>query len=116
MELYLSGEFAYSLGKIREMGMVAQHALHSHTSQYGSISRSQRYQPLDPILEEQMRQTLEEIRSGAFAKEWSSDREGKLALIEKVREIQRNLPTSRWEDETRRLFRIGDAAAGGKQR
>ena len=28
MELYLSGEFAYSLGKIREMGMVAQHALH----------------------------------------------------------------------------------------
>jgi len=115
MELYLSGEFAYSFGKIREMGMLAQHSLHSHTSQYGSITRSMRYQPIEPILQEQMSKSLEEIRSGAFAKEWSSDREGKLALIEKAREIQRQLPTTQWEDTARRIFRIGDAAREGEK-
>ena len=38
MELYLSGEMAYSFLKIRELGMLKQHELHSHTSQYGTIT------------------------------------------------------------------------------
>src|SRR5262249_60530263 len=50
MELYLSGELAYSLLKMREMGTLRQHQLHSHTSQYGTISRSLRYFDLEPHL------------------------------------------------------------------
>src|SRR5262249_61837254 len=50
MELYLSGELAYSLLKMREMGTLPQHQLHSHTSQYGTISRSLRYFDLEPHL------------------------------------------------------------------
>ncbi|MBX3026401.1 ketol-acid reductoisomerase [bacterium] len=110
MELYLSGELAYSFLKMREMGALRQHELHSHTSQYGTISRSIRYFDLDPLLKEKMRATVEEIRSGAFAREWSSDREGKLEIIRMAREMQKALPMSEWEDRTRRLFRIGDAA------
>ena len=109
MELYLSGEFAYSLQKTRELGALRQHQLHSHTSQYGTITRSARYLDLDPLLKEKMRQSLEEIRSGAFAREWSADRGGKLELIERVRQIQASMPMTRWEADARRAFRIGDA-------
>lgn len=111
MELYLSGELAYSFQKMREMGALRQHQLHSHTSQYGTISRSMRYLDLDPLLKEKMRAALEEIRSGAFAAEWSTDREAKLEFVRQAREIQAGLPMTRWEDRTRRAFRIGDAAA-----
>ncbi len=111
LELYLSGELAYSFMKIRELGMLKQHELHSHTSQYGTITRSARYADLDGTLKERMCTTLEEIRSGAFAREWSSDRDQKLAVLEKVREIRQDLPMTRWEDATRRAFRIGDAGS-----
>jgi ketol-acid reductoisomerase len=112
MELYLSGELAYSFLKMREMGALRQHELHSHTSQYGTMSRSLRYFDLDPLLKQKMQESLEEIRSGAFAREWSTNREEKLQFIQQAREIQRGLPMTRWEDDTRRLFRIGDAAPG----
>jgi ketol-acid reductoisomerase len=110
MELYLSGELAYSFQKMREMGALRQHQLHSHTSQYGTISRSIRYFDLDPLLKAKMREAVEEIRSGAFAKEWSTDREAKVEFIRQAREIQAALPMTQWEERTRRAFRIGDAA------
>jgi ketol-acid reductoisomerase len=109
MELYLSGELAYSFLKIRELGMLRQHELHSHTSQYGTISRSVRYADLDPLLRQKMRESLDEIRSGAFAKEWSSGRADKLELLHQVRAMQASLPMTKWEDDTRQAFRIGDA-------
>jgi ketol-acid reductoisomerase len=109
MELYLSGELAYSFQKLRELGALKQHELHSHTSQYGTISRSPRYFDLGPPLQEKMRETLEEIRSGAFAREWSTNREEKLELIAMARQIQATLPMTVWEEEARRGFRIGDA-------
>lgn len=71
---------AYSLLKIRQVGMVKQHQLHSHTSQYGTITRTMQYMDLDPVLKEKMRKSLEEIRSGAFAREWSGDR-GRRSLV-----------------------------------
>jgi ketol-acid reductoisomerase len=110
MELYLSGELAYSFLKIRELGMLKQHELHSHTSQYGTITRSARYADLESGLRQKMRESLEEIRSGAFAKEWSSDRADKLELLKQVRAMQASLPMTQWEDAARRAFRIGDAA------
>ena len=110
MELMLSGEMAYSLLKIREIGSLAQHELHSHTSQYGTLSRSQRYNDAKPLLREQMKATVEEIESGAFAKEWSTGREDKISMLEKIREIRKDHPMTRWEESTRRIFRIGDAA------
>jgi ketol-acid reductoisomerase len=110
MELYLSGELAYSFLKIRELGMLKQHELHSHTSQYGTITRSVRYSDLDPTLRQKMRESLEEIRSGAFAKEWSSDRTDKLEMLKQVRAMQASLPMTQWENAARRMFRIGNAA------
>jgi ketol-acid reductoisomerase len=110
LELYLSGEFAYSLEKGREMGMRQQHLLHSHTSQYGTITRAPRFFELGGPLREKMAAVLGEIRSGAFAREWSSDREAKLALLEQAHKAAESTPMARWEDSTRAAFRIGRAA------
>jgi ketol-acid reductoisomerase len=107
LELYLSGELAYSFQKIRELGMLRQHELHSHTSQYGTVTRSARYADLEPALRQKMQETLEEIRSGRFAREWSSDRGDKLELLKQVRQMQAAMPMTRWEDTARRAFRIG---------
>jgi len=112
MELTLSGEMAYSLLKTREVGSAAQHELHSHTSQYGTMTRGERFKGLDPILREQMNAIIEEIESGAFAREWSSEREQKIAVLEHMQEKRKQATFTRWEDETRRAFRIGNAASG----
>jgi len=109
VELYLSGELAYSLEKIRQVGMTRQMDFHSRTSQYGSITRGARYLGLDAALKEKMGAVLEEIRSGAFAKEWSEQQEQANALFEKIREVREQLPFTKWETAARRAFRIGDA-------
>jgi ketol-acid reductoisomerase len=110
VELYLSGELAYSLEKIREVGMTRQMDFHSHTSQYGSITRGARYLGLDAALKEKMGAVLEEIRSGAFAKEWSEQQEQAAALFEKIRAVRDELPFTKWETAARKAFRIGDAS------
>jgi ketol-acid reductoisomerase len=110
LELYLSGEFAYSLEKGRELGMRQQHRLHSHTSQYGTITRAPRFFDLAGPLREKMNGILGEIRSGAFAREWSSERDAKLALLEKAHKAAEGMPMARWEDAARAAFRIGNAA------
>ena len=109
VELYLSGELAYSLEKIREVGMAKQMEYHSRTSQYGSVTRGARFMGLDAALKEKMAGVLEEIRSGAFAKEWSEQQEHAGALFEKVRAARDSMPMTQWEQSARRAFGIGDA-------
>jgi ketol-acid reductoisomerase len=84
MELYLSKEPAYMLEKMAEVGLFKQMPYHSHTSQYGQLSR---YETLDKSF---IRQTLEKayafIESGGFAEEWK--REQAAGLPEYNRLIQ----------------------------
>jgi ketol-acid reductoisomerase len=112
LELYLSGELAYSLEKIREVGMLRQMEYHSQTSQYGSITRGARFLDLDAPLKERMGRVLEEIRSGRFADEWSRNQEKSAEIFARVRAARDRLPMTRWEDAARHAFRIGDAAQG----
>jgi ketol-acid reductoisomerase len=109
LELYLSGELAYSFEKIRELGMARQMELHSHTSQYGSATRGARFLDLEGPLRERMGAVLAEIRSGGFAQEWSRNQEHAARIFERVREARGRLPIARWEEAARRAFRIGDA-------
>ena len=69
---------------------------------------------LEPLLKQKMHESLEDIRSGAFAKEWSSNRADKLELLKQVRAMQASLPMTKWEDDARRAFRIGDAVRAEK--
>ncbi len=109
LELYLSGEFAYAFGKMREVGMMKQMDLHSRTSQYGTATRGARFMTLAEPMKEKMREVLEEIRSGSFADEWSRQQSKATALFEKIREARDNMPVAKWDESARLAFRIGDA-------
>jgi ketol-acid reductoisomerase len=110
LELYLSGELAYTFEKMREIGMLKQMDLHSRTSQYGSITRGARFLELGDPIRKKMSEVLEEIRSGRFAEEWSANQEKSGALLDQVREARDRMPIAEWERRARSAFRIGDAA------
>jgi ketol-acid reductoisomerase len=103
LELYMSGEFAYTLGKIAELGMVEQASLHSPTSQYGSMSRGMRF--ILPQLRTRMQQGLEEIRSGQFAQEWTAEQAAGQPALAALREAARSLPLHKLEQELLRGLR-----------
>jgi ketol-acid reductoisomerase len=102
-ELYLSGELAYSLAKAAELGMIRQWELHSHTSQYGTMTRSARFADVD--LKGRMREVLEEIRSGAFAREWREEQAAGLPLFRQAKEMLKHHPMVEWEQRARKAFR-----------
>jgi ketol-acid reductoisomerase len=104
LELYLSGELAYAFQKISEVGMLAQLDYHSHTSQYGSITRAGRFADLDATLRERMGAVLEEIRSGRFAEEWSKARDSFPELRERVHAAREAIPLAQWERKARQAL------------
>jgi len=113
LELYLSGELAYTFEKIREVGITQQMDFYSRTSQYGSITRGIRYLDLGEPAAAKMKQVLEEIRSGAFAKEWSGAQETAGATLEKIKAVRDQMPIARWEASAREAFRIGPELTSG---
>lgn len=104
VELILSGEFAYSMQKIVEMGFFQQMELHSHTSQYGSMTRSVRH--MNPQIAQSMHDVLEEIRSGSFAREWEAEQKAGLPVFNQIKEMRNQHPIAEWERKTRKAFRI----------
>jgi ketol-acid reductoisomerase len=102
LELYLSGELAYTLERFVRDGIVEQMDQHSHTSQYGSMTRGARFASLD--LKPRMKKVLEEIRSGAFAREWSEERRQGLPTLKRLQEMRQHLPIRAWERQARAAF------------
>jgi ketol-acid reductoisomerase len=47
MEIFASGELGYAMQRAADTGLFAQNAFHSHTSQYGSMTRSARVMDID---------------------------------------------------------------------
>lgn len=83
LELYASGEAAEILGMMAQNGFYKQMANHSTTSQYGTLTRSRDL--LNDEIKSKMRHNLvEDIKGGAFAREWSNEQAGgskKLAAL-----------------------------------
>jgi ketol-acid reductoisomerase len=109
LELYLSGEFAYSFEKMREVGMMKQMDFHSRTSQYGTVTRGARFMELGEPIKEKMTEVLDEIRSGSFANEWSNQQPTASALFDKIREARDQMPMAKWDKIARTAFKIGNA-------
>jgi ketol-acid reductoisomerase len=70
-ELYLSGESSDYLEQAARYGLLNALKSSSLTSQYGTLSRSERIDDLK--LERTMEITLDEIRNGRFAQEWARE-------------------------------------------
>lgn len=83
LELYASGEASEILGMMAKNGFYKQMANHSTTSQYGTLSRSRNL--LNDEIRAKMRHNLiNDIKGGAFAREWSNEQAGgsqKLAAL-----------------------------------
>jgi ketol-acid reductoisomerase len=106
MELFASGELGYAFQRAADTGLFAQNAFHSHTSQYGSMTRSARVADID--LKERLLQHLDDIRSGRFAAEWTAERENGLQLFNQLKEMAKYHPLFEWEQRTRKAFRMDD--------
>ena len=90
VEIYMSGEFSYTMKKMAELGLTAQLTLHSTCSQYGSMSRGLRY--VFPQIREKMEETLKEIQDGSFAEEFAEEYEMGLETLEDLREVSEEIP------------------------
>ncbi len=82
-ELVLSGEVERTYRLVRLEGGAAQMAYHSPTSQYGQMSRADRYGHLD--IAATMREAVDEISSGRFADEWDAERDAGYPHLEELR-------------------------------
>jgi ketol-acid reductoisomerase len=104
IELFLSNEFAYVCDKMVEMGIFKQMALHSHTSQYGQLTRTPRFN--NASLLKTLKKVLKEIETGVFAKEWAAEQRAGLPVFSKIKNEVRQSPLAHWERQTRQAFRM----------
>jgi ketol-acid reductoisomerase len=97
VELYLSKEPAIMFEKFADMGLYRQMPLHSHTSQYGQLTRAEM---LDKSF---IRKTLEDayayLENGEFAREWKQEQENGLPEFKRLTEQALNSDISRLEDK-----------------
>ena len=105
LELYVSGEPARVLSKAASLGLFRQAALHSRTSQFGTLSRMPRI-PSD-LVRQLGSQALADIRTGAFADEWQSESDSGFRRFAELGESARSLPINRAEDNLREMIKPG---------
>jgi len=111
LELYMSGELSYVFHKAAEVGLTGQMDLHSPTSQYGSLTRVLRFADLVPDVRKRLKDGLEEIRSGAFAREWMKEQESGYPTLKEVREFLESNPLRKLEKETLKVLGKADSPA-----
>ena len=87
LELYGSGEAGEIFKQMARLGVIEQMKLHSHTSQYGTLSRGARMLPDET--RDRLRQALQGIRSGAFAQEWTKEQQAGYPHFEALRSAAR---------------------------
>lgn len=103
-DLYLSGHFSGFLMRAMQTGIHDTLTNDTLTRQFATLSRLDRFNDLK--LERLMEVTLEDIRSGRFAKEWSQELSDGLPRFSKLRKQhdQRDV----WELEQQTLDMLGD--------
>jgi ketol-acid reductoisomerase len=103
LELYGSGESSEIFRQMARQGLFQQMRLHSQTSQYGTLSRASRMLPDEA--KARFRQALEEIRSGAFAKEWTKEQEEGYPRFEELRARASEHPLNQAEALAREIVK-----------
>ncbi len=104
VEIYMSGEFSYTLKEMAEIGIIEQMDFHSPTSQYGSMTRGAAF--IDPNLPEKMRKGLKTITSAKFAKEWARAQKRKKDPIQALKDTAKRMPFVQTEKRVREKLRI----------
>lgn len=103
MDLYISGEFNDYLERAADAGLLHALRLSSLTGQFGIFSRLKRFNDLK--LERLMEITLDEIRDGAFSKEWAKEYAEGYPRLQKLLKQQENMDL--WELEQQTIELLG---------
>ena len=107
-ELILSGEIERSYRLLRLEGYAGQMRYHSPASQYGQMSRADRYNGLD--VAGAMREVLSEIESGRFADEWDAERDASYPNLTRLRDEKLSPEIVAFEEDMR--ARLGERVIG----
>ena len=105
-ELFLSGEVERTYRLLRLEGYAAQMAHHSPISQYGQLSRADAFGHID--LAARMRELVEHISTGDFAREWDGERDSDHPTLTKLRKEALPPELVEWERDLRRS--LGETA------
>ncbi len=102
-ELYLSGELAFYLKQASQYGLLNTLNLAPRINQYGTTSRIDRFDELK--LQRLMEDTLKDIHSGEFAREWTKEVNDNYRRLRAFLKLQENLEL--WELEQQTLELLG---------
>ena len=80
MELYMSGELAYTAQHFVDTGIIDQMDFHSRTSQYGSMTRGWRFADID-LEEPHARRRSRRSAPASFAAEWQAEQRDRRAAL-----------------------------------
>jgi ketol-acid reductoisomerase len=110
-ELYLSKEPAVMFEKMADVGFFKQLPLHSHTSQYGQLSR---YEKIDKnYFKDFIREQYENITNGNFSREWSQVKRNDLKELKELYEKALNSDLNRAEEDLVKRFKSADSSSMG---
>lgn len=103
LDLYVSGELNEYIERAADSGLL--HALRQTTpiAQFGVFTRLERFKELK--LERLMSVTLDEIKRGKFAQEWSREYTDGFPRLKRLRKEQERLDLWEMEQQTIELFR-----------
>ena len=109
-ELFLSGEVERTYRRLRLEGYAAQMEHHSPTSQYGQLSRADRYDHLDVAAT--MREIVDNIENGSFAREWDAERDSGHPTLEALKQAFAGPDIQEFERDLRARLGESSGAAG----
>lgn len=102
-DLYLSGKFSDYLRQADLHGLLEAVRGAPLPDEYATFSRLNRFSDLKT--ERLMEVTLEEIRSGSFAREWAREYADGYPHLQKLRRLQQELDLWDWEQQTLDLLK-----------
>lgn len=102
-ELYLSGELAFYLKQASQYGLLNTLNLAPRINQYGTTSRIDRFDELK--FQRLMEDSLKEIHSGNFAREWTKEASDNYRRLRNFLKVQEKLEL--WELEQQTLDLLG---------
>ncbi len=103
LELYGSEEASEVFREMARVGFFKQMSFHSHTSQYGTLTRGPRVMPEEE--KELIKEILEEIKDGSFSKEWEEEQKKGYPIFNRLKEEALQHPMNQAEENIGRLIK-----------
>ncbi len=102
--LYLSGESIEEAKLRAKHGLFKQLKFHSTTSQYGQLTRGASL--VSEELKKKLQDTIDEIKSGKFAKEWAKEIHNNYSYFNKLWEDVLKHPINKLEEEAKKRIKM----------